>query len=300
MGFPLVSTIIPTFNRREEIVYAVRSVLAQTYPAIEIIVVDDGSIDSTAEMVERWWGDRVRILRKPNGGVASARNVGLAVARGEYFAFLDSDDEWLPTKIETQVAFLAARPAFGMVVTDVEEIDEMRVAFGIYRRRPRIKEDGYVLRWVLREPALVPPSALLRRAVYEDVGGFDEGLATAEDLDFHLRVARRWPIGVIEEPLTRARRSDKGLSTLARSYEDQLFVVKRFVEQHADEISAVDREAALFAASVRLARGLLLRRELAAALRRGADGARHARDREDAVRLARFARDCVKTLAQMR
>jgi glycosyltransferase involved in cell wall biosynthesis len=300
MTRPLVSAIVPTYNRRDEIAYAVSSILAQTHGAscIEIIVVDDGGTDDTADVLRRLWGDRVTILRKPNGGVASARNVGLAAARGDYLAFLDSDDEWLPTKIEKQVAFLAARPHFGMVLTDVEELTEQRVASSLYRRRTYIPQDGYILRWVLRNPALVPPSVLMRRAVYEEIGGFDEDLPTAEDLDFHLRVARRWPIGVIEEPLTLVRRSNAGLSGLARTYEDQFFVVRRFLEQHADSIAPRDRDAALFAATVRLARGLLMQRDLGAALRHVTQSARYARDPGDASRLAVFARDYVRTLAQ--
>lgn len=300
MSRPLVSAIIPTYNRRDEIVYAVSSVVAQTYPAacIEIIVVDDGGADDTADVLRRIWSDRVRVLRKPNGGVASARNLGLAAARGEYIAFLDSDDEWFPTKIEKQVAFLTARPQLGMVLTDVELITEARVALGTYRRRPHIPVDGYVLRWVLRTPTLVPPSVMIRRAVYEDVGGFDESLATAEDLDFHLRVAKRWSIGVIEEALTLVRRTSTGLSGLVRSDEDQYFVVRRFLEQQADAIGPRDRDAALFASIVRLARGLLWQRELGAALRQVTHGARYARDSSDARRLAMFARDYVKTLAQ--
>jgi glycosyltransferase involved in cell wall biosynthesis len=297
---PLVSAIIPTFNRRDQIVYAVSSIIAQTYPAacIEIIVVDDGGTDDTADVLRRLWGDRVTVLRKPNGGVGSARNHGLAVARGEYLAFLDSDDEWFPTKIEKQVAFLTARPQFGMVLGDVELITEARVRLGVYRRRPHIPVDGYVLRWVLRTPTLVPPSLLMRRAVYEDVGGFDESLPTAEDLDYHLRVARRWPIGVIEESLTLVHRSNTGLSGLARSDEDQFYVVRRFLDEHADAIAPRDRDAALFAATVRLARGLLWQRELGAALRHVTQGARYARDPGDARRLAMFARDYVRTLAQ--
>jgi glycosyltransferase involved in cell wall biosynthesis len=296
---PLVSAIIPTYNRRDDIVYAVSSVVAQTYPAarLEIIVVDDGGTDDTAELLRRLWGDRVQVLQKPNGGVASARNHGLAAARGEYLAFLDSDDEWFPSKIEKQVAFLATHPGFGMVLTDVELIIEGRAGLELYRRRPHIPEDGYVLRWVLRSPMLVPPSVMLSRAVYEDIGGFDESLPTAEDLDFHLRVARRWPIGVIEEPLTLVRRSDKGLSGLSRSDEDQYLVVRRFLDQHADAIAPRDRDAALFAAIVRLARGLLWQRELGAALRQATHGARYAREASDARRLARFARDYVRTLA---
>jgi glycosyltransferase involved in cell wall biosynthesis len=299
MSSPLVSAIIPTYNRRDEIVYAVSSVVAQSYPAasLEIIVVDDGGTDDTTAIVERLWGDRVRVLRKSNGGVASARNAGLAAARGEYLALLDSDDEWFPDKVAKQVAFFAAHPECGMVLTDVEEITDARIGFHIYRRREYIKEDGFVLRWVLRNPALVPPSVMMRRAVYEEIGGFDEALPTAEDLDFHLRVARHWPIGVIEEPLTRARRSTKGLSSLSRTYEDQYFVVRRFLAQHADAIAPRDRDAALFAATVRLARGLLMQRDLGAALRQVAYGARYAREPEDARRLATFARDYMRTLA---
>lgn len=295
----MVSAIIPTFNRRNQIAYAVSSALAQTYPAalLEIIVVDDGGSDDTAEVLARLWGDRVRVLHKPNGGVASARNHGLAAARGELLAFLDSDDQWLPTKIEKQVQYLAEHPQFGMVLTDVEELTEASVSAGIYRRRTYLPEDGYILRWVLRNPALVPPSVLMRRAVYEEIGGFDESLPTAEDLDYHLRIARRWPIGVIEEPLVLVRRSNSGLSGLERTYEDQFFVVQRFLEQHVDAIAPRDRDAALFAATVRLARGMLLRRDVGGAIRQAASGARYAREPGDARRLAIFARDCVRRLA---
>src|SRR5688572_11723596 len=136
MPRPLVSAVIPTFNRRDDVVIAVGTVVAQTYPAasLEIIVVDDGGTDDTEAALRARFGDRVRYLKKPNGGVSSARNHGMAAARGDYLALLDSDDEWLPTKIEKQVAFLERHAGFGMVITNVERMDDRRVGFEIFDR----------------------------------------------------------------------------------------------------------------------------------------------------------------------
>lgn len=299
MPRPLVSAIIPTYNRAADVVIAVGTALDQTYPAdrLEVIVVDDGGTDDTAEVLARAYGDRFRYLRKPNGGVSSARNHGLSAARGDYLALLDSDDEWRPTKIARQVDYLEAHPGFGMVVTDVERMDERRVAFEVFRRRDQLPEDGHVLRWVVRNPALAPASAMLTRAAYEDVGGFDESLRTAEDLDFHLRVARRWPIGVIEEPLTRAMRGHEGLSALARTYRDYLEVIERFVRDHADELAPRDRDAALLEAYARNARGLLWDGDVSAALRCAALAARRARSAADAEKLARLGVTLARGLA---
>jgi glycosyltransferase involved in cell wall biosynthesis len=296
---PLVSAVIPTYNRRDDVVIAVRTAVEQTYPAgsLEILVVDDGGSDDTAEVLARTYGDRVQILRKPNGGVSSARNHGLAAARGEYLALLDSDDEWLPTKIERQVDFLVAHPDFGMVITDVERMDERRVGFEIFRRREQIPADGWALRHVMRNPALAPASAMLTRDVYDDVGGFDEGLRTAEDLDFHLRVALRWPIGVIEEPLTRAMRGHQGLSALARTYRDYLEVMERFVRDHQGHLDARDVDAALLEAYARNARGLLWDGEVREALLCGVRGAARTRSLGDARKVADLGVDLARGLA---
>jgi glycosyltransferase involved in cell wall biosynthesis len=295
----LVSAIIPTYNRSRDLRIAVGTALAQTYPAsaLEIIVVDDGSTDDTAEVVRREFGDRVRYLNKPNGGVSSARNHGMAAAKGDYLALLDSDDEWLPTHVEAQAGFLDRRPDFGLVITDVARMDEQRRDFEIFRRREFIPVDGWVLPYVLRNPALAPASAMLTRAVYEDVGGFDETLRTAEDLDFHLRIALRWQIGVIEEPLTRAMRGHEGLSALARTYRDYLEVVERFVARHGDAIAARDRDAALLHAYARNARGMLYDGDLPGALRCAARSAVRARSGGDARLVGRLGIDLAKGLA---
>lgn len=237
------------------VIRAIRSVLAQTRPVEEIIVVDDGSTDGTGEALTREFGDRIILVRQANAGVSAARNRAMAMARGRYFALLDSDDEWLPEKTECQVDWLESHPDFGMVLCDVERIDSDRRVIDRFRRRAVIHEDGWVLGKVLQDPALAPVSAMFRREVFADVGGFDESLATAEDLDFHLRIASRWQIGVIDEVLARAIRGHDGLSSLARTYDDYTLVIERAVEAAVDRVPLADRQRALAAAYLRNARG---------------------------------------------
>ncbi len=183
-----ISVVIPTFNRRVLVERAIRSVLAQTLPLDEIIVVDDGSTDGTLDHLTALFGDRIRCIRQDNRGVSSARNLGLRIARGRYLTLLDSDDEWLPEKTRAQWEWLEAHPDFGMVLCDVVR----RFPDGsteLFRRRTMLPADGDIFGDVLFEPTLVPASVMLRRDVARQVGGFDEQLPTAEDLDFHLK----WP-----------------------------------------------------------------------------------------------------------
>ena len=289
MAPPRVSAIIPTYQRPADLRLALASVVAQTYPAeaLEIVVVDDGSADDGAARVCAELGDRVRYLKKPNGGVSAARNHGMAAATGAYLALLDDDDEWRPAKIARQVELLTRRPEIGMVITDVERMDADRVGFEIFRRREFIPVDGWVLPHVLRNPALAPASAMLRREVFTATGGFDTTLRTAEDLDFHLRVAARFQIAVIAEPLTRAMRGHQGLSALARTNRDYLDAIERFVDTHAAQIAPADRAAALFWAYLRNVRGALTVGTLTDAARLTVQAARFARTPAEARELAR-------------
>lgn len=251
--------IIPTYNRRDLLPRALDSVLAQTRSVDEIIVIDDGSTDGTDEMLRARYGDRVRYVWQPNAGVSAARNHGLRLAQGRYLALLDSDDLWLPTKTELQVAFLEARPDFGMVVCDVERIDGDYRHIDVLRRRDTVREDGWALRWILHNPALVPASVLLRREVVDQLGGFDEQLRTAEDLEFHLRVARHWKIGVVEEALVRAMRGHEGLSAADSTYDDYVRVVEAAVAGARGSVDDHELDAALAGTYVRNARGMLIR-----------------------------------------
>ena len=259
----LVSAIIPTYNRRTILPRALESVLAQTRQPDEVIVIDDGSTDGTGDMLGETFahrfGERLRYVWQANAGVSAARNHGMRLARGDAFAFLDSDDTWLADKTERQVAWLAARRDYGMVLCDVERTDDNLRRIDVFHRRDVIPEDGWALRWLLHNPALVPASVMMRRGVFEDVGGFDESLRTAEDLEYHLRVARRWRIGVIEETLVSAVRGHEGLSATSSTYDDYVAVMEQAVEQARGSVDDTERLQALGAAYVRNARGMLIR-----------------------------------------
>ncbi len=127
---PLVSVVVSSYNRADYVAETVESVMGQTYPKIDLIVIDDGSTDATGEVIRRY-GDKVHYVWQANSERASARNHGLRLAKGEFIAFLDSDDLWLPEKVERDVNFLCANPRFGLVYTDYVQIDavgrELRV-----------------------------------------------------------------------------------------------------------------------------------------------------------------------------
>lgn len=258
MKAPLVSVIVPTFNRRDLVTEAIRSVLAQTQPVDEIIVIDDGSTDGTAAALTEAFGSRIRYVWQENAGVSAARNRGLALAEGEYLTLLDSDDRWHPDKTRLQKAWLDDHPGYGMVLCDVARVDKNGHPIDVLRRRKAIPEDGDVLEWVLRDPALVPASVMLRRKVIDSVGGFDTSLATGEDLEFHLRVAREWKVGVIERALATAMRGHDGLSASACTYSDFVRALEQFVLTVQDRLPAEVLRSALSLAYRRSARGLIL------------------------------------------
>ncbi|MGH7963598.1 MAG: glycosyltransferase family 2 protein [Candidatus Binatia bacterium] len=193
---PTVSVIIPTYNRRDVIREAIASVLAQTYQDFELIVVDDGSEDGTAEAVCKVVG--VRYLYQSNRGVSAARNCGVALSNGELLAFLDSDDTWQPQKLESQVAFFTAHPQAQICQT--EEI-WLRHGVRVNPQNKHRKSGGDIFARSL-ELCLVSPSAvMMRRELFERVGGFDESLPACEDYDLWLRIAATMPVHLIETPL---------------------------------------------------------------------------------------------------
>jgi glycosyltransferase involved in cell wall biosynthesis len=191
-----ISVVIPTYNRAHTLTRALDSVLIQTLPAAEVIVVDDGSADGTGELIQRHYPG-VRYLKRPNGGVSRARNLGIAAALGDWIAFLDSDDVWLPTKLESQRAALRAYP--GTRLCHTEEI-WIRHGRRVNQMDKHAKSGGYIFRACLPRCVISPSAAILHRSLIEEVGNFDEVLPACEDYDLWLRVCAREPVAFVQTP----------------------------------------------------------------------------------------------------
>lgn len=199
-----ISLVVPTFNHGNYIRETILSATRQTRPSFEIIVIDDGSTDGTEGVVREF--ERVRYIRQENGGVSAARNRGVAESTGDLIAFLDADDTWEPTKLEKQVAKFAEDPEIGLVHCGMREFDsetgetiELHLDGG----------EGWVAEELAlwEKPVIIGPggSIMVRRDVFEEVGGFDTELKNGEDWEFCFRVAMKYKVGFVPEALVNYR-----------------------------------------------------------------------------------------------
>jgi len=194
---PMVSVIIPTFNRDGMIKDTVDSVLDQDYGNTELIVVDDGSTDATVRILSRY-KDRLRLLRQENRGVSAARNAGIRAAAGALIALLDSDDLWLAGKLRAQVDYFEAHPE--ALICQTEEIwirNGVRVNPGKRHR----KEAGDIFERSLALCLVSPSAVMMRKSIFDEVGLFDESLPACEDYDLWLRIGWKHPVHLIDTPL---------------------------------------------------------------------------------------------------
>ena len=220
----LVSVIIPTYNRPEFLVQAIESVLCQTYPNIELIVVNDGSTDDTEEWL-RPYMDRIKYIRKNNGGTASAVNAGLEEAKGKYIARLDDDDLFMPEKIEKQVKVFEENPDVGLVTSGcllVDTSDRILVA----EEPPDFSEYGPFVSLLLRY-SLFQAAVMVRRECHEKVGIYRDTFA--EDYDMFLRISKYWDVGTVNQPLAKYRRHPGNMTHNLSENEELLQEIKDFV-----------------------------------------------------------------------
>jgi glycosyltransferase involved in cell wall biosynthesis len=202
---PLVSVIIPTYNRIDFLVQAIDGVLGQTYTNYEVLVADDGSTDGTADRL-RQYGSPVQHLRLEHAGRPSAtRNRALAVARGDLVAFLDDDDIWLPAKLERQVALLQREQDLGMVYTNACFLDEEGKHSEPVLDRHRLRH-GHVFDDLIANCFIHPSTVVMRRGIGERIGWFEESLECIEDYDLWLRVSYDNPVGAVADSLAFIRR----------------------------------------------------------------------------------------------
>ena len=199
----LISVIIPSFNREKLILRALDSVLAQSFRDFEILVIDDGGNDGTGDLVkkraEESRGIPVFYKHTPNRGVAAARNYGIRKSSGTWIALLDSDDEWVPEKLEKQVAFIHENPHISLIHTG-----ELWIRNGIKVNPPKSyrKYGGDVFEQSLPVCMIGPSTAMFSRDLFEETGGFNENYPVCEDYDFWLRVTLKYQAGLIDEKLT--------------------------------------------------------------------------------------------------
>lgn len=194
---PTISVIIPVHNRAVMVRQAIRSVQAQSGSDVELLVVDDGSTDGTAKRIRNHFPD-LPVIRQDHRGVSAARNRGILKSSGEFIAFLDSDDLFLPPKCRAQAEFLQQHPELLLVHSDEHWLrDKKFLKQGLEYRR----EGGDQFERSLEKCVISPSSVMLRRELLDEVGLFDESMPACEDYDLWLRVTSRHPVGYIPHPL---------------------------------------------------------------------------------------------------
>jgi glycosyltransferase involved in cell wall biosynthesis len=204
---PKVSVILPTYNYGCFLGEAIQSVLDQTFEDFELIVVDDGSTDNTREVVHSFTDPRLRCIYKENGGESSAYNVGIHASRGEYIAFLDSDDTWLPQKLELQVKAMDSAPQAGIIYSDVYYFDSKTgaVTGTFFQRLKNPPPQGSVLEAYIEEFFAHPSTWLVKKSVFEQIGMWDETLRNCEDDDMLFRMASCFEFEAVLIPLAMVR-----------------------------------------------------------------------------------------------
>jgi glycosyltransferase involved in cell wall biosynthesis len=221
-SLPLISIILPTYDRLRYLPTAIESVVAQTIKNWELIIADDGSgVDVRTYLATLTTHDRIKVILLPHlGNPGAARNVALRQAQGTYVAFLDSDDLWMPTKLEMQLRVLESQPERQWSYTDFVRVDHSGASIDFERAQPRIPYQGQIFEPLLRLRAgIAMPTVMATRALLARAGGFDEGFQLHEDYELWLRLALLSQVSRLAEPLACVRRhaehfSSGGISSL--------------------------------------------------------------------------------------
>jgi glycosyltransferase involved in cell wall biosynthesis len=235
-GDPEVSVIIATYNMGQHVGQAITSVLAQQGHELEVIVVDDGSTDTTPRALEEFADEpRVRVLTQQNQGQPKAKNAGLRAARGRYIAFCDADDYWLPNKLDRQVPLLEKSAKVGVVYSTIVRLDPDG---SLHSRASRPMFKGRILDEMFVRNIVPFGTALVRRECFDQVGRFDESIPMGIDWDLWLRIAARWEFDVVAEPTYVYRIWEGQMSHNWRGrYDCALRIMERFLVTHPGLVS---------------------------------------------------------------
>jgi glycosyltransferase involved in cell wall biosynthesis len=240
---PRVSVVMATYNMARFLPQAIESVLNQTYPHLELHVIDDGSTDNSQALVQRYLPDgRVRYTLQPNQGQAKAKNAGIRASRGDFVAFLDADDLWLPKKLELQLAAFAKNPSAAIVCSPYLCIDPDGVP--IPRPIPRLHR-GRISGYLLIENCVGFCTVLVRKICFDTLGAFDETFPMGIDYDLWLRFSTQYEFDYLRDPTALYRIWPGQLSkNMLLRYKCGIAIMRRFISQHAHLVEPyIAREA---------------------------------------------------------
>jgi len=239
----LVSVVVATYNMGHYLPQAVQSVLGQSYQNVDVQIVDDGSTDETPTILRQWDAHpRVRVYRQMNGGQARAKNQGVVLSHGDFVAFLDADDVWLPAKLSRQMPLFSGRPEIGVVYSDYERMDDEGRPLP---KGPTRMHRGRISGALLIENFVSFPSAVVRRECLERHGAFDEALGMGIDYDLWLRLSAHYQFDFIAEPTVRYRIWAGQMSKNYRQrYQSAIRIMQNFLDSNPGVVNpAVARRA---------------------------------------------------------
>jgi glycosyltransferase involved in cell wall biosynthesis len=191
---------------------AIESALAQTYRDLEVIVLDDGSSDSTRQVAAKY-GSSIHYIWQENRGLAAARNCAIEASSGEYIALLDADDWWEPNKLEEQLPKLDGDPQVGLVYSDLRVVyDDGTIVPSFLFSRP-LAAEGYVFDRLIKSGFILPSTVLLRRTCLDEVGMFNEAMRSHEDIELWFRICQKWKVAVIRKPLVHRRQGSQNMTS---------------------------------------------------------------------------------------
>jgi len=241
-----VSVVIAAFNAERWIRETIKSVLSQTYKDFELIVVDDGSNDATGRIVQEF-GDKIRYFYQINLGQPAARNVGIRAARGQYIAFIDADDLWLPSKLDCQLKLIdQTGSAWAYCDAHIFDMETQTVRWTTSQIYTLV--EGDVLRPLLLNSFIASPTPLIRRDVFKTVGYFDESVdrRIGEDWNMWLRIASRYPVVCLREPLAIVRSHSASMirkMDLDNALSSRLLIINDAVERNPGRLQDLKRQA---------------------------------------------------------
>ena len=240
---PKVSVIIAAYNGEKYISDAIESVFNQTYENIEVIVIDDGSTDNTAERIKLYLS-RVKYLYQDNAGVANARNSAIQNSQGEFIAFLDHDDIWLPVKIERQVDYFLKNSQSKFVHTPVRYINHLGEIIEPSGYWGKLKFNGEVkdVKEIFMHFAMLQSTMMIKKEIFDEIGLWDQAFTSGDGYDLCLRIALKYTLGFINEPLALYRLHDSNISKNEIRFDlAKIMVVEKFLASEPNSYKIIGK-----------------------------------------------------------